>query len=402
MKDITTNIKYIGVNDNDIDLFEGQYVVPNGMTYNSYVILDEKIALMDTVDKTKTEEWLLNLEEALNGRKPDYLVISHLEQDHAGSIETVINKYPEMNIVVNPISQRMFPQFFDIDISEKTVLVKEGDKLTLGEHSLTFITASMIHWPEVMFSYESKTQTLFSADGFGKFGANQTDDDVIYNYSLSDKVEWTNRWDDEARRYYINICGKYGEQVQTVLGKLITLNLEVKTICPLHGPVLSGDLIHYLSLYEKWSKYEPEVEGTLIVYGTIHGNTEEVAKKLYEMIMEQGKNVEIMDIARCDMSEAIAKAFKYSNLAIVSVTYNMSIFPNMNLFVTLLKEKNYQNRKLAIVENGSWAPNAVNVVKSVLEDLKGIEIIEPTVTVKSKLNSESESKLQELANNLCN
>ena len=398
MKDITKNIKYIGVNDNEIDLFEGQYSVPNGMTYNSYVILDDKIALMDTVDRTKTEMWLDNLENTLKGRKPDYLVISHLEEDHAGSIEDVINKYPEMKIVVNAISQRMFSQFFDIDITGKTVLVKEGDSLSLGEHTLTFVTASMVHWPEVMFTFESKTKTLFTADGFGRFGANETEDDIIYNYLESDEIDWKNRWDDEARRYYINICGKYGAQVQSALGKLTALNIEVKTICPLHGPILTGDLSHYLKLYDKWSKYEPEVDGTLIVYGTIHGNTEEAAKMLYETMKVQGKNVEIMDIARCDMPEAIAKAYKYSKLAIASVTYNMSIFPNMNLFVTLLKEKNYQNRKVAIVENGSWAPNAANVIKSILADLNGIEIVEPIVTIKSKLNQETESKLKELAN----
>lgn len=400
MKDITTNIKYIGVNDNDIDLFEGQYVVLDGMTYNSYVILDEKIAIMDTVDKTKTGEWMSNLEYALNGRNPDYLVISHLEEDHSGSIEEVISKYPNMKIVVNMISKRMFSQFFDIDISNREIVVKEGDTLNLGKLCLKFLTASMVHWPEVMFSYESNTQTLFTADGFGKFGANNSDKGVIYNYSESDKIDWTNRWDDEARRYYINICGKYGAQVQAVLGKLDKLNLEVKTICPLHGPILTGDLSHYMDLYDKWSRYEPEVNGTLIVYGTIHGNTKIAAKKLYNMMKAQGKKVEIMDIARCDMPEAIAKAYKYSSLAVVSVTYNMSIFPNMSLFVNLLKEKNYQNRKLGIVENGSWAPNAGNVIKSVLGDLKDVQVVEPIVTIKSKLNDESEAKLKELAEKL--
>ena len=400
MADIAENIKYIGVNDNNIDLFEGQYVVPDGMTYNSYLILDNKIALMDTVDKTKTEEWMSYLMNELDGRNPDYLVISHMEEDHAGSIEKVINKYPNMLIVLNAISLRMFNQFFDIDISKRTILVKEGDTLELGNHTLKFIMASMVHWPEVMFSYEEKTKTLFSADGFGKFGANKRESELIYNFTDSDSVNWKNAWDDEARRYYINICGKYGPQVQAVLNKLSTLNLEVKTICPLHGPILTGDLSHYLGLYNKWSKYEPETDGTLIVYGTIHGNTEEAAKKLYETMKADGKEVEIMDIARCDMPEAISKAYKYKNLAIVCVTYNMSIFPNMNLFITLLKEKNYQNRNVAIVENGTWAPNAANVIKGVLGDLKDVNIVEPIVTIKSKSNEESEAKLNELAKNL--
>ncbi len=397
MKDITKNIKYVGVNDNEIDLFEGQYNVPNGMTYNSYVILDDKIALMDTVDKTKTAEWINNLESVLEDKEPDYLVISHMEEDHAGSIVSALNKYPKMKVVLNAISLRMFGQFFNIDISNRTLLVKEGDTLELGNHTLKFIMSSMVHWPEVMFSYEENTNTLFSADAFGKFGANKTEEDIIYSYSNTDKVDWKELWDDEARRYYINICGKYGPQVQAVLGKLDALNVEVKTICPLHGPVLSENLSHYLDLYDKWSKYEPETDGTLIVYGTIHGNTEEAAIELYNMLKEKGKEAEIMDIARCDMSEAISKAYKYKNLAIVCVTYNMSIFPNMNLFITLLKEKNYQNRNLAIVENGTWAPNAANVIKTSLGELKDINIVEPIVTIKSKLNEETKKKLEELA-----
>lgn len=400
MKEIATNIAYIGVNDNDIDLFEGQYNVPDGMTYNSYVILDDKIALLDTVDKTKTEEWLQKLDEALNGRKPDYLIVSHLEEDHAGSIESSINKYPDMKVVLNPISARMFPQFFNIDIKDRTILVKEGDTLELGKHTLKFIMASMVHWPEVMFSFDTATHTLFSADGFGKFGSSENDNDVVYNFESDEVVSWDKKWDDEARRYYINICGKYGPQVQAVLKKLEGLQIEVKTICPLHGPVLTGDLTHYLSLYNKWSIYEPESDGTLIVYGTIHGNTEEAAKELYNIMKSQNKIVEIMDIARCDMAEAISKAYKYKNLAIACVTYNMSIFPNMNLFINLLKEKNYQNRNLAIVENGSWAPNAVNIIKGVLGGLNGINLVEPTVTIKSKLNEENTAKLRELADML--
>ena len=400
MIDIANNIKYIGVNDTDIDLFEGQYVVPNGMTYNSYVIIDEKIAVMDTVDITKSEEWMINLESALDGREPDYLVVSHLEEDHAGSIDIVLDKYPNMKVVLNAISARMFTQFFDIDISNRTVLVKEGETLELGECSLKFIMASMVHWPEVMFSYEEKTNTLFSADGFGKFGANKDETSAVYDYAESDNIDWKSIWDDEARRYYINICGKYGTQVLAVLAKLNALGVEVKTICPLHGPMLTGDLTHYLNLYNKWSKYEPESDGTLIVYGTIHGNTEKAAKKLFEMMKDQGKEVEIMDIARCDIPEAISKAYKYKNLVIVCVTYNMSIFPNMNLFITLLKEKNYQNRNIAIVENGSWAPNAANVIKSTLGDLKDINIIDPVVTIKSKLNEETTKNLKDLSSNI--
>ena len=400
MKDITTNIKYIGVNDNDIDLFEGQYNVPDGMTYNSYIILDDKVAVMDTVDKTKTADWLSNLENALEGRIPDYLVVSHLEEDHAGSIESLLSKYPQMQIVLNPVSARMFPQFFDIDISARTVLVKEGDTLELGKHTLKFIMASMVHWPEVMFTFETQTQILFTADGFGKFGSAKSEEEIIYKYSNNDEINWNEIWDDEARRYYINICGKYGAQVQAVINKLAGLGAEVKTMCPLHGPILTGDLSHYLEKYDKWSKYEAESDGTLIVYGTIHGNTEDAAKELYNKMLAQNKEVEIMDIARCDISEAISKAYKYKNLAIVCVTYNMSIFPNMNLFITLLKEKNFQNRNIAIVENGSWAPNAANVIKNVLGSLNGINIIEPIVTIKSKLKDQTLTQLFTLADNL--
>ncbi|MBR3325440.1 MAG: FprA family A-type flavoprotein [Clostridia bacterium] len=400
MRNIIDSIKYIGVNDNDIDLFEGQYIVPNGMTYNSYIILGEKIALMDTVDKSKTNEWISNLEELLDGREPDYLVVSHLEPDHAGSIAEVLNKYKNMKIVLNPIAQRMYSQFFNIDVSDRTELVKDGDILDLGEYKLTFLTASMVHWPEVMFSYEEKTKTLFSADGFGKFGACNIEDELVYNFTGFNQINWAEKWDDEARRYYINICGKYGAQVQAVLKKISKLNLDIKSICPLHGPILTGDLSHYLGLYDKWSKYEPEENGTLIVYGSIHGNTMQVANKLYEAIKLQGSKVEIMDIARCDIPEAIAKAYKYGKLVIASVTYNMSIFPNMYLFVNLLKEKNYQNRKVGIIENGSWAPNTENVIKNILENQKDIEFLKPTISIKSKISEENEKEIVDLAKEL--
>lgn len=397
MKQIAVDTEYIGVNDLDIDLFEGQYKVPDGLTYNSYLIIDDKIAILDTCDRRKKDEFFINLENALkekaNGKNPDYLIVSHLEEDHSGSIQEILEKYPNMKVVLNPTSANMFKQFFDIDISNRTVIVKEGDTLNLGKHTLKFILTPMVHWPEVMFIYDEYTKALFTADAFGKFGAFKGSERIVLT-NTSNNLE--KLWDDEARRYYINICGKYGMQVQNALKKLE--NTEIKVICPLHGTILSEDLKHYIELYDKWSKYEAEEEGTLIVYGSIHGNTEAAAKKLYEKLEKQGKKCKILDIARCDMSEAISLSYKYSKLAIVCVTYNMSIFPNMNLFLTLLKEKNYQNRKLSIVENGSWAPNAANVIKSVTKEMKNIEIVEPIITIKTKLNQETEKELDKLAN----
>lgn len=396
MKHVAVDTEYIGVNDLDIDLFEGQYKVPEGMTYNSYLIVDDKIAIFDTCDRRKKDEFFKNLENALKekakGKNPDYLIVSHLEEDHSGLIKEILEKYPNMKVVLNPTSANMFKQFFDIDISNRTVIVKEEDTLNLGKHTLKFILTPMVHWPEVMFTYDEYTKALFTADAFGKFGAFKDEKSLISSNTNESKH---NTWDDEARRYYINICGKYGMQVQNALKKLE--NTEIKVICPLHGPILSEDLSHYIELYNKWSKYENEEDGTLIVYGSIHGNTEVAAKKLYEKLLKQGKKCKILDIARCDMSEAVSLAYKYSQLAIVCVTYNMSIFPNMNLFLTLLKEKNYQNRKLAIVENGSWAPNAGNVIKGFTKEMKNIEIIEPVITIKTKLNIKTEKELDKLA-----
>lgn len=394
VKEIKKNLYYIGVNDNDIDLFEGQYRVPNGISYNSYILIDKKIVIFDTCDITKKGEWLKNVDEVLkkyaDSREPDYLVVSHLEEDHAGNIENLLNKYKNINVILNPISEKMFSQFFDIDIENRKTIVKEGEEINVGENTLKFFMAQMVHWPEVMFTYVKGINVLFSADGFGKFG-------IPEKLIISSKDEnINNSWDNEARRYYINICGKYGMQVQNVLNKLINSELELSTICPLHGPILSEDISHFLNLYTKWSTYEPEEKGALIVYGTIHGNTKDIANKMYNDLKQKGKNVRIMDIARCDMSEAISEAYKYSSLIIVCVTYNMSIFPNMNLYLNLLKEKNFQKRNIAIVENGSWAPNVNNVVKDIFKNSKDINFIDPVVTIKSKLNGNTKKSLEQL------
>lgn len=393
VREIASNVFYTGVNDLDIDLFEGQYVVKEGMSYNSEIIIDDKIVLFDTADKRRTNEWIANVEEVLRekaqGRSPDYLVVSHLEEDHAGSIEDILNIYPDIKLIMSFSALNMFNQFFDVDISEKKIVVKDEEELNIGSKTLKFFMAPMVHWPEVMFTYEKETGILFSADGFGKFGA-------PVEKLINDSPDDCEKWDDEARRYYINICGKYGIQVQAILNKIMRANCDIKMICPLHGPILKENLNHYVGMYDKWSKYEPEVDGTLIVYASIHGNTEEAARKLFEMMKEKGKNVQIMDIARCDISEAVSLAYKYSKLIVASVTYNMSIFPNMNLFLTLLKEKLFQSRKVGIIENGSWAPSSGKVMKQYFKEMKNIEIVEPIVTIKSKLNSDSFEKMKDL------
>lgn len=379
---VTDTIKYVGVDDKEMDLFENQYILKNGISYNSYLIDDEKIVIMDTVDKRKTKEWLENLEKTLNGRNPNYLVISHLEPDHSGSIEDILRKYPEIKIIANEKVFSMLPQFINEKFDDKKVVVKEGDIINTGKHNLQFIMTPMVHWPEVMMTYDVTEKILFSADAFGKFGTLDTEED----------------WIDESRRYFLNIVGKYGLQVQNVLKK--ASNLDIKTICPLHGPILKENLGYYIGLYDTWSKYEYEQEGTVIVCGSLHGNTLEAAKKLERDLIEDGQIVKLIDIARTPVPDALPEAFKFSKMVVACSTYNMSIFPAINSFLNLLKEKNYQNRKVGIIENGSWAPNAANCIKNILSQMKDIEIIEPVVTIKTKLNEESNKKLEELEKSL--
>ena len=385
MKDvtITDSILYVGVDDKTIDLFESQYVVPNGISYNSYVILDEKVALMDTVDSRATEEWLDNLDKALDGRSIDYLVVSHMEPDHAGNIKNLIDRYPEMKIVGNAKTFAMIPQFFDVDITDRSVAVKEGDTLSLGKHTLQFFMAPMVHWPEVMVAYEQSEKILFSADGFGKFGALDTDE----------------AWTCEARRYYFNIVGKYGAQVQALLKKAATLDIQM--ICPLHGPILKEDLGYYIGKYDIWSKYGPEDEGVFIAYASIHGNTAKAAKKLAEMLEEKGaKRVAIADLARDDMAEAVEDAFRHDKLVLASATYDGGLFPCMEDFLSHLKAKNFQKRTVGLVENGTWAPMAAKKMREVLEGMKEITICEPTVTIKSAMKEETLKVMEELAEKL--
>lgn len=377
---ISDAIKYIGVDDKDIDLFESQYIVPNGISYNSYVILDEKICVLDTVDKRKTDEWFANLENVLDGKAPDYLVINHLEPDHASNIKALADKYPDMKLVGNAKTFNMLPQFFDIDLTDRTVTVKEGDTLSLGEHTLSFYMAPMVHWPEVMVTYESKEKVLFSADGFGKFGALDTDED----------------WACEARRYYFNICGKYGVQVQALLKKAAKLDIE--KICPLHGPVLTENLGYYINLYDIWSKYEPEVDGIFIAYCSIHGNTEKAALKLYDILKEKtNKKIAISDLSRSDMAENVEDAFKYSTLVVAAPSYDGGVFPIMNDFLHHLKIKGYKNRKVAMIENGSWAPCAIKSMQPYFEEMKGIEVSDAKVTIRSTMTAENEAQLAALA-----
>ena len=380
---ISDAIKYIGVDDKDIDLFESQYIVPNGISYNSYVILDEKICVLDTVDKRKTDEWVANLENVLDGKTPDYLIINHLEPDHASNIQLLADKYPDMKLVGNAKTFNMLPQFFDIDLTDRTVTVKEGDSLNLGEHTLSFYMAPMVHWPEVMVTYESKEKVLFSADGFGKFGALDTDED----------------WACEARRYYFNICGKYGVQVQALLKKAAKLDIE--KICPLHGPVLTENLGYYINLYDIWSKYEPEVDGIFIAYCSIHGNTEKAALKLYDILKEKtDKKIAISDLSRSDMAENVEDAFKYSTLVVAAPSYDGGVFPVMNDFLHHLKIKGYKNRKVAMIENGSWAPCAIKSKQPYFDEMKGIEISDAKVTIRSTMTAENEVQLAALADSI--
>ncbi len=383
MKDttISNDIIYIGADDKEIDLFESQYNVPNGISYNSYFIKDEKNVIMDTIDKRKTDEWLTNLENALAGENPDYLVISHLEPDHAYNIELLARKYPEMKLIGNDKTFAFLPQFFDIpNLEERKIVVKEGDEISIGKHTLQFFMAPMVHWPEVMVTYEKTEKIVFSADGFGKFGSLDTEED----------------WDCEARRYYFNIVGKYGLQVQALLKKLATL--EVKMICPLHGPILKENLAHYIEKYDIWSSYQPENDGILIAYASIHGNTADAVRELAKMLEEKGaKKVVLTDLARDDMAEAIEDAFRYNKMIVAASSYNFGVFPPMEQFLNHLAGKNYQNRKIGIVENGTWAPTAGKCMREILETMKDVKICETQVTIRSRLNEASRAKLEELA-----
>ena len=386
MKDIviTDAIKYIGADDKDLDLFESQYVIPNGVSYNSYVILDEKVAVMDTIDQRRTDEWLANLERELDGRNVDYIVVSHLEPDHAASLQVLAEKYPEAKLIGNAKTFNMIPQFFSIDnLADRSVTVKEGDTVSLGKHTLQFFMAPMVHWPEVMVAYEQSEKILFSADGFGKFGALDVDED----------------WACEARRYYFNIVGKYGMQVQALLKK--AAGLDIQMICPLHGPILKENLGYYIGLYDTWSKYEPEDEGIVIAYASIHGNTGKAAKKFAEILEAKGaKKVVVTDLSRDDMAEAVEDAFRYDTLVLACATYDGGLFPCMEDFLHHLKAKNYQKRKIAFMENGSWAPTAAKNMKAIVENFKNVELVDPDVTIKTTMKEENVKTMEELADNL--
>lgn len=382
---ISESIKYVGVDDKDIDLFESQYVVPDGVSYNSYVIFDEKITIMDTVDARATDEWVKNIEEALDGKEPSYLVISHLEPDHAANIGLIAHKYPNMQLIGNAKTFQMLPQFFDEDFADRQVVVKEGDEISLGSHSLTFVMAPMVHWPEVMVAYEKTEKILFSADGFGKFGALDSEDDE--------------GWACEARRYYFNIVGKYGAQVQNLLKKASAL--DIQTICPLHGPVLKENLGYYLDLYNTWSSYEPEDEGVLVAYASIHGNTAKAAKQIADKLKAKGvEKMEVMDLSRDDMAEAVEAAFRYDKMVLACATYDGGLFPVMEDFLNHLKSKNFQKRKAALVENGSWAPLAAKKMRESLESMKNIEICENIVSIKSTVKEENVEQMDKMIDEL--
>ena len=384
IKNITETIKYIGVDDTDIDLFESQYVVPNGVSYNSYVIFDEKIAIMDTVDPRKGSEWIENLQTVLDGRQPDYLVVQHLEPDHAGNIAKVMELYPQMQVVASDKAVKMLPQFFyDTKFEGRVIGVKEGGTLSLGGRTLHFVMAPMVHWPEVMVSYDSKEKVLFSADGFGKFGALCHDEE----------------WACEARRYYFNICGKYGGPVQTLLKKAATLDIAI--ICPLHGPILTENLGYYIGLYDTWSRYEPETEGVLVAYASIHGNTAEVARKFADMLRARGaEKVVVCDLARCDMAEAVEDAFRYSKLVVAAASYDSDVFPPMHDFLHHLAIKNFCKRRIGIIENGSWAPSAGRAMRNIIDRFKDVQVVEPMVTIISRLKPQDVPALEQLADDM--
>ena len=382
---ISNDISYIGVNDREIDLFEGQYVVTNGMAYNSYVILDEKIAVFDTVDKNFGTQWLKNLDEALGGKTPDYLIVQHMEPDHSANIVLFAEKYPDAKIVANDKAFVMMSQFFDFDLGDRKMSVKNGESLSLGKHELTFVFAPMVHWPEVMMTYDSTDKVLFSADAFGKFGALDTDED----------------WACEARRYYFGIVGKYGAQVQAVLKKAAAL--DIKTICPLHGPVLAENLGYYLDLYNTWSSYGVESDGVVIAYTSVYGNTKAAAELLAQKLKEKGcPKVAVNDLARCDMAEAVEDAFRYGKIVLATTTYNADVFPFMREFINELTERNFQNRFVGIIENGSWAPMAAKVIKKMLENSKNITFADTVVTVKSAMKQNTADDIERLADEIIN
>ena len=381
---ITDTIKYVGVNDHQVDLFEGQYAVPNGMAYNSYVILDDKVAVMDTVDANFKHEWLDNLEQALGGRKPDYLIVQHMEPDHAANVANFLEVYPGTTVVANAKTFVMIKNFFGLDLEGQKLEVENGSTLSLGNHNLTFVFAPMVHWPEVMVTYDSTDKVLFSADGFGKFGALDVEED----------------WDCEARRYYIGIVGKYGPQVQKLLKAAATLDIQI--ICPLHGPVLTENLGHYLEKYDIWSSYKVESEGVVIAYSSVYGNTKKAVEVLAQKLEEKGcPKVTVFDLARDDMAEAVADAFRYGKLVLASVTYNADIFPFMKFYIDHLTERNYQNRTIGLIENGSWAPNAAKVMASKFEKSKNITWLDTTVKIMSSLSDENIEELDKMAEELC-
>lgn len=380
---MTNDIRYVGVNDHAIDLFEGQYIVPNGMAYNSYVILDDKIAVMDTVDQNFGAQWLDNIEAVLAGRKPDYLVVQHMEPDHSANVAKFMEKYPEAVVVATARAFGMMKNFFGTDYADRRVQVGEGDTLELGRHVLNFVLAPMVHWPEVMLTYDQTDKVLFSADAFGKFGALDVEED----------------WSDEARRYFIGIVGKYGAQVQAVLKKAAAL--EIETICPLHGPILTENLGYYIGLYDTWSAYRPETEGVLIAYNSVYGNTRTAVKLLEEKLLEKGATVVVQDLSRCDLAEAVGEAFRYSKLVLATPTYNGDVFPFMKSFIHHLTERNYQNRTVGLMENGSWAPMAARVMRGMLEKSKNLTFTETTVTITSALNETSTAQVEALAEELC-
>lgn len=376
---VTDSIRYVGVNDHQVDLFEGQYQVPNGMSYNSYVILDEKVAVMDTVDIHFGEEWMANVKAVLAGRTPDYLIVQHMEPDHSANISRFLEEYPQATVVATAKAFVMMKQFFGNDYADRRIVASEMSELSLGAHTLHFVMTPMVHWPEVMVTYESSEKVLFSADGFGKFGALDCDEP----------------WDDEARRYYIGIVGKYGVQVQALLKKAAALDIAV--ICPLHGPVLTSDLSHYVNLYQLWSTYTPEKEAVVIAYASVYGNTKEAALLLADILREKGKEVHVYDLARCDMSQAVADAFCCSSLVLASITYNADCYPCMKTFINQLIEHNYQKRTVGFIENGSWAPMAAKVMQKMLEGCKNLTMAEPVVTVRGAVNEQAKEQIQELA-----
>ena len=376
---VTKDIKYVGVNDHKIDLFEGQYIVPNGMAYNSYVIMDEKITVMDSVDINFKDEWLNNIDNMLEGKNPDYLIVQHMEPDHSGSIADFMNKYPNATIASSLQAFRMMKNFFNTDYESRRLVVGEGTKLNLGKHELTFVTAPMVHWPEVIVTYDSYDKVLFSADGFGKFGALDIDEE----------------WACEARRYYFGIVGKYGVQTQNLLKK--AKNLDINIICPLHGPILKENLGYYIDLYDKWSSYTPENKGVVIAYSSVYGNTKKGVELLSTELEALNQHVSLIDLARCDMAEAIEDAFRYDRLVLASITYNNDLFPHMKTFIDGLLERNYQNRTLAFIENGTWAPQAAKLMKAMFEKSKNITFVDNVVTINSSVSDNNKLQIKELA-----